>query len=46
MVREVRLNATVAGQQVNREHLGKVGLGMKEAEHLGLFDAHHGSVGH
>jgi hypothetical protein len=31
---------------VNRERLGKIGLGMKEAEHLGLFDVHHGSGGH
>jgi hypothetical protein len=45
-VREVRLNATVAGQQVNRERLGKIGNGVKQTEHLGLSDAHHGSVGH
>ena len=39
-------NATIAGQQVSCEHLGKIGLGMKEAEHLRLFDAHHISVSH
>jgi hypothetical protein len=46
MVSKVRLNATVAGQQVNREHLGKIGLGVKEAEHLRLFDAHYSRAAH
>jgi hypothetical protein len=46
VVREVRLNATIAGQQANSERLSKIGLGVKEAERLGFFDAHDSSVGH
>jgi hypothetical protein len=36
-----RFNAAVAGQQVSCEHLGKSGLGLKDADHLRFLETHH-----